>query len=139
MADFTSLLMDSGGDTPQRTNEKTRGGGGTPGDHVESVVGSDPPQLEPAERLRQIESADLETPGHVQLELGMTIEEFVTHLLECEDGKLEQKAFEEYTNWSKPTISRVLQDLESEGHIERIRLGREKVVFLPREVPPQHV
>lgn len=87
------------------------------------------------ERIRQIKPSDLETPGHVRLELRMTIEEFVTALLECEGGELEQKAFKEYTNWSKSTISRVLQDLESEGHIERIQIGRGKVVYLPQAVP----
>lgn len=69
------------------------------------------------------------------VELGLTPEEFVRRLLDERGGQLEQQAFTDHTDWSETTVSRVLTGMEEDGAIERIQLGREKVVYLPHHAP----
>lgn len=66
-------------------------------------------------------------------EAGLEPEEFVQRLVEEEGGGVRQQAFTDYTDWSEATVSRVLSDLEDQGRIARIEVGREKVVCLPEE------
>lgn len=77
----------------------------------------------------------LNVPADVLTELGLTPEEFVTQVVEAEGGSVKQQAFTEYTAWSESTICRTLQAMEAEGHIVRIRMGRENVVYLPERAP----
>lgn len=66
-------------------------------------------------------------------EAGLEPREFVRRLVEEEGGSVRQQAFTDYTDWSEATVSRVLSDLEDEGLIARVEVGREKVVCLPEE------
>lgn len=68
-------------------------------------------------------------------EAGLEPREFVRRLVEEEGGHVKQQAFTDYTDWSEATVSRVLSDLEDEGLIARVEVGREKVVCLPEERP----
>lgn len=81
------------------------------------------------------DASDLETRADLMSELGLTPAEFVTRLLEEKGGRLEQQAFSEYTAWSASTTSRILSDLEDDGEIARVTLGRENVVYLPDQAP----
>ncbi|WP_332897153.1 helix-turn-helix transcriptional regulator [Haladaptatus sp. CMSO5] len=84
-------------------------------------------------------SANIETPADVLIELGQLPAEFVVHLLEENGGQLKQKAFTEYTSWSPSTISRLLTEVEEEGHIVRVQIGIEKIVYLPEAAPTPEI
>lgn len=75
----------------------------------------------------------LENRVDVLDELGLPPEEFVVRLVEEQDGQVRQQAFTEYTDWSEATVSRVLADLEADGVVVRIQVGRENVVCLPEQ------
>lgn len=62
-------------------------------------------------------------------------DEYFVSLIEKEGGKLPQKAFAEYTALSSSTISRLLQEMEDDGQIVRVQIGREKIVCLPEHDP----
>lgn len=68
-------------------------------------------------------------------QLGLEPETFVTRLLQEQGGRLKQQAFTDYTDWSEPTVTRLLTEMEAEGAIERVTVGREKVVCLPEHAP----
>ncbi|MFC6731790.1 helix-turn-helix domain-containing protein [Haladaptatus sp. DYSN1] len=87
------------------------------------------------ENKTAVDPAELQTPSDVLAKLGQLPEEFVIHLLESNDGRLKQQAFTELTAWSPSTTSRLLQELEEDGHIVRVQIGIEKIVYLPEEAP----
>lgn len=62
-------------------------------------------------------------------------EEVVVQLLREADGCLKQQSVIERTDWGPSKVSRTLTDMEEHGHVTRIRIGREKIVCLPDEVP----
>lgn len=58
-------------------------------------------------------------------------EQHVMHLLETNGGQMKQSQFVEETDWSKAKVSRKLSQLENDGEIKRVRIGRENVVTYP--------
>lgn len=60
----------------------------------------------------------------------MTDEERVVHILEEGGGKMKQAEIVERTDWSKSKVSMLLSDMEEEGTISKLRLGRENVIEL---------
>lgn len=58
-------------------------------------------------------------------------EQHVMYLLETNGGQMKQNQFVEETGWSKAKVSRKLSQLEEEGEIKRVRIGRENVVTYP--------
>lgn len=74
-------------------------------------------------------------PSEVFLELGIHPEELVVQLCRRSGGRMKQQTVVEQTGWSKSTVSRLLSDMEDDGHIVRTPLGREKVVALPGRLP----
>lgn len=71
------------------------------------------------------------------LHLGISHDELFCHILEENGGQLPQKEFGNYANLSSSTISRFLQEMEADGQIGRVKIGREKMVFLPEHAPPE--
>lgn len=63
----------------------------------------------------------------------LTNEEVVCRALKQNDGRMRQSQIVDSTEWSKAKVSRVLSDLEENGVIQRIRIGRENVVDLNSE------
>lgn len=49
--------------------------------------------------------------------------------IESHDGRVQQAELVDLTGWSKSSVSRYLCELESDGVVTRIQLGRSKVVF----------
>ncbi|QLG63292.1 helix-turn-helix transcriptional regulator [Halorarum salinum] len=68
-------------------------------------------------------------------ELGVTPDVFFRNLIEYNGGSLPQKEFGTYTNLSSSTISRLLGEMEDDGQIVRVKVGREKLVFIPEHAP----
>jgi len=74
-----------------------------------------------------------ESEADFVIETGRTRKEFLLELVEAYDGRVKQADLVTLTDWSKATVSRHLSDLESDGAIDRVRIGRCKVVLLPGE------
>lgn len=62
-------------------------------------------------------------------------ERFVVTLLEEHDGRVRQSRIVEASDWSKSKVSRLLSTMETEGHVEKVTVGRENVIALPGEEP----
>lgn len=69
------------------------------------------------------------------LEEGMTPRSYLHHLVETAGGRTRQKRLVAKSRLPESTVSRLLTDLESEGHLVRRRIGRENVVCLPGSEP----
>jgi len=54
----------------------------------------------------------------------------VIHALEANGGRMKQSALGETLEWSKSKTSRVLSEMEADGTIEKLRIGRENVIDL---------
>lgn len=61
--------------------------------------------------------------------------ERVRTLLEDNDGRMKQTAIVEATEWSKSKVSMLLSEMEADGEISKIRIGRENIVTLPGAEP----
>lgn len=56
-------------------------------------------------------------------------------LIERRGGRIRQRQIVEQVEWSKAKVSRLLSDLEEEGLVRKIRLGRENLVCLEHRAP----
>lgn len=65
----------------------------------------------------------------------MTPSEFVCELLEAHGGRAYQGTVGEETGLSKSATSRLLTQMEEDGQVTRLCIGREKVVCLPDREP----
>lgn len=75
------------------------------------------------------EAADAQNP-----EL-LTDEERIRQLLETNDGRMKQSAIVVETDWSKSKVSMLLSEMESEGLVSKIRVGRENIITLAGDEP----
>lgn len=71
----------------------------------------------------------------IHLELGLKPPEFIAWLVRNDGGRTWQKDLVDTTGWSKSTVSRYLERLESNGTVRRVQVGRQKLVALPGEMP----
>ncbi len=58
-------------------------------------------------------------------------EEKLLAVLDDHDGKTTQPVLQEETGWSASKVSRVTDALESDGELEKLRLGRKNIVQRP--------
>ena len=58
----------------------------------------------------------------------VTDQERVLELLYEHDGRMKQHRIVAETEWSKSKVSRLLSRMEEDGHVSKIRLGRENIV-----------
>lgn len=65
----------------------------------------------------------------------MTDREKVCHLVKENGGRMKQSEIVDSVEWSKAKVSRLLADLETEGEITKLRLGRENLICLPDNEP----
>ncbi|GAA5052205.1 helix-turn-helix transcriptional regulator [Haladaptatus pallidirubidus] len=65
----------------------------------------------------------------------ITDREYIRRLLRSHDGEMYQTEIVESTNWSKTKVSVKLSEMQSDGEITKIRLGRENLVVLPGSEP----
>lgn len=56
-------------------------------------------------------------------------------LIERHGGRIRQQRIVEQVEWSKAKVSRLLSDLEEEGIVRKVRLGRENLVCLESRDP----
>jgi len=62
-------------------------------------------------------------------------EDLVLELLEENGGRMRQVSIVEETDWSKSKVSMLLSDMEDEGDISKLRVGRENIISLAGEEP----
>ncbi|RQH00272.1 helix-turn-helix transcriptional regulator [Natrarchaeobius oligotrophus] len=72
-----------------------------------------------------------------------TDRERVHELVKENGGRMKQSKIVDSVDWSKAKVSRLLADLEDDGQITKLRLGRENLVCLPGNEPtasksPEH-
>lgn len=75
-----------------------------------------------------------EEPAVADEEL-LSDEDRVLQLLEANGGRMKQVKIVEETDWSKSKVSMLLSDMEEEGDISKLRVGRENIISLSGEEP----
>lgn len=66
---------------------------------------------------------------------GMTPTEFTHLYLQWKGGRVKQASLNRCLPWSKTTVVRYVDDLESEGLVVRVKIGRENIICTPEKVP----
>jgi hypothetical protein len=108
-----------------------------PDGHDAAGRGSTTPAAAPPESSSpwdHVLSGEEVSKKEVQLELGIRPPEFLVCLVRHSGGRMWQADLVDTTGWSKSTVSRYLDSLESSGVIERIWIGRRKLVGVPGEI-----
>jgi hypothetical protein len=62
-------------------------------------------------------------------------DELVTEILEDSGGRMKQTAIVEETEWSKSKVSMLLSEMEEDGRIKKIQIGRENIIALDGHEP----
>lgn len=73
-----------------------------------------------------------ETPP---IEEPLSDDDRVVELLEQNGGRMKQVNIVERTEWSKSKVSMLLSDMEEEGQISKLRVGRENIISLAGQEP----
>ncbi|WP_136689855.1 helix-turn-helix transcriptional regulator [Halorhabdus amylolytica] len=60
-------------------------------------------------------------------------EEYVEALIEHNGGRMKQAAIVEETDWSNAKVSQLLSAMAEDGHIEKLRIGRENLISFPED------
>lgn len=125
-----------------RTEPETEPGGGPsppseePADGTNAEErGTDREARNGSTSLRIILDEERISKQAVRLELGLEPSEFLAELVRYTGGRMWQTDIVETTGWSKSTVSRYLSSLESSNTVERIRIGRRKLVAVPGQMP----
>ena len=102
-------------------------------DHTEDGGRTEPrePVTPPAPEGASVERFDAQNR-----EAFLTDEDRTLRLLDDAGGYLRQQAIVNETGWSKSKVSRLLSQMESEGQVTKINVGRENIISLPGEEPP---
>jgi LPXTG-motif cell wall-anchored protein len=89
------------------------------------------------EQVAADDAADAEAGGDTAVtdEELMTDEDQVTALLEENGGRMKQVNIVEETGWSKSKVSMLLSDMEEDGDISKLRVGRENIISLDGHEP----
>lgn len=84
-----------------------------------------------SERDRHTATVDAESEINRGLLMWRTRKDTLLKLIELYGGRVHQAELVTRTGWSKSTVSRHLSELETDGAITRVRIGRGKVVLFP--------
>jgi len=117
------------GSDPSPPSEEPAGG-----THAEER-GSDRGARDGPTSLRIVLDEERVSRQAVRMELGLEPREFLAELVRRAGGRMWQTDIVETTGWSKSTVSRYLSSLESSDTVERIRIGRRKLVAVPGQMP----
>ena len=84
------------------------------------------------ERSESVQKTDRDSVSRRAVETAvLTNEERVLRLLESNGGRMRQSNIVEATEWSKSKVSMLLSEMESEGMISKLRVGRENIISKP--------
>jgi uncharacterized membrane protein len=88
-----------------------------------------------ADTARETEPSTESTEPAVPDEELLTDEDRVIQMLEESGGRMKQANIVDETGWSKSKVSMLLSDMEEEGDISKLRVGRENIVSLKGHEP----
>ena len=88
-----------------------------------------------AARNRFDEQDTLVAESEPRSEEFLTDRERVQQLVRENGGRMKQSRIVDSVDWSKAKVSRLLAELEEEGRVTKLRLGRENLVCLPGHEP----
>lgn len=88
-----------------------------------------------AARNRLSERASLAAESDHHTDEFVTDQEKIRQLVTENGGRMKQSRIVESVDWSKAKVSRLLAELEDDGQITKLRLGRENLVCLPGHEP----
>ncbi|WP_339105980.1 winged helix-turn-helix transcriptional regulator [Haloterrigena salinisoli] len=74
--------------------------------------------------------------AHRQTEI-VSDQKRVYRLLQENGGQMKQSEIVDTVDWSKAKVSRLLSDLEDDGEITKISVGRENLICLPGHEPTE--
>jgi hypothetical protein len=87
----------------------------------------------------ETESASSPTaPGGVQSrseQAELTDQEVIIDILDDHEGRMKQAKIVDETGWSKSKVSMLLSDMDEDGEISKLRVGRENIVSLSGNEP----
>jgi uncharacterized membrane protein len=110
------------------------GGGTRPsGSRSEQATGTDS-ETTPAEAETTTEPQP-QSEREQQAEPELTDRELVLGILDDNDGQMKQARIVDETDWSKSKVSMVLSEMEEEGDISKLRVGRENIISLEGSEP----
>ncbi|WP_247729765.1 helix-turn-helix transcriptional regulator [Halovivax limisalsi] len=104
---------------------ESNGGESTGTNPSSEPVGREPESSEPAAAATDVDPELLSD------------EERVTHMLEQNGGRMKQAAIVKETGWSNAKVSQLLSQMDEDGEIEKLRIGRENLITLPEVDPTQ--
>ena len=93
---------------------------------------------EPASTGRETTEASItdETTGQSSSEpVQRTDQELIVHILESNEDRMKQAKIVDETGWSKSKVSMVLSEMEDDGDISKLRVGRENIISLSGSEP----
>nr|WP_123534699.1 helix-turn-helix domain-containing protein [Halosimplex salinum] len=64
-----------------------------------------------------------------------TDQEIIVDILESNDGRMKQAKIVDRTGWSKSKVSMLLSEMEDDGDISKLRVGRENIISLSGNEP----
>jgi len=64
-----------------------------------------------------------------------TDQELIVHILESNEGRMKQAKIVDETGWSKSKVSMLLSEMEDDGDISKLRVGRENIISLSGSEP----
>jgi len=65
----------------------------------------------------------------------LTDEEVILDILKDNDGRMKQARIVDETGWSKSKVSMLLSEMEDDGDITKLRMGRENIISLSGNEP----
>ena len=107
---------------------------GTLGDVVSGRGGADAGATTESVSTASTAEAESAEPAVPEEEL-LSDEDRVLKLLEDNGGRMKQVNIVENTEWSKSKVSMLLSDMEEEGLISKLRVGRENIISKAGEEP----
>ena len=105
------------------------------GDGGDGGVAAEPAGESTAGTAAESASADAESEAAVSEEELLTDDARVVNLLEENGGRMKQVNIVEETGWSKSKVSMLLSEMEDDGDISKLRVGRENIISLAGNEP----
>lgn len=110
---------------------------GTLGDGTEQPTSAESASTGPSPTPRAETAETTESPDEPAIpdEELLSDEDRVRTLLEDQGGRMKQVDIVDETGWSKSKVSMLLSDMDEDGEITKIRVGRENIIALEGEEP----
>ncbi len=82
-----------------------------------------------------VSTGETDASAAVQPEEFRSDEDLVEQLLQDNGGRMKQVSIVEETDWSKSKVSMLLSEMEADGRISKLRVGRENIISLAGQEP----